>query len=669
MSAKAPQWVLIAGALIVWSLWRAPTFAAPVIAYLLVWAIGSRLDLAWSRRATAIAILAGAAALASMVMGRHDEILETEQLDDIDRVLADRWRLAEVPSIAPPVAYADRPTTHYLFAPEGSRVALRFIGSNRDIVADALGHGLFRAVIDPERDGPLSQALELEVDGVAHRRTIAVIRPTAHPRALTAKDGIAAAISTETDELYVLDGELSRITVEDRPVDAAILDRARIAVIHETGTVVLLERDRAVARIDLSGPLSHVALAPDGRLAIGRSTSIAWVSTSSLAAAGEVPLPFPPDRIAFAADGALLVSSAPTRSIHRFAGGIETARVFFGRPVVTMATSPDGARLYAAITDYRPDDDAGPNHHLDDQIVELDTTSLRILRRIPTPPHRSPYAIAASEDRIAIAFVGSDEVIRYDRSSFSEIDRFAFDRPTDVVELDGDPIIASAANGRLGDVVLDRPDPTLLAGERAFYEATRAGPSCQSCHLHGGSDFSLHDIGHGDPRPTLSPRGSARTAPYLRGASYPSIAALEAFTTYVLRGYEEDIPDRARSLEAYVASLPRAPARPSADLDTLRTGVDAFVEAGCSFCHRFPAFTDLSQFPEGFLFPERADELRLLDTPSLIGVADQSPYLYDGRAKTLEEVLIDDNQARRHGNAAGLSDDRRAALLALLRSL
>jgi hypothetical protein len=93
------------------------------------------------------------------------------------------------------------------------------------------------------------------------------------------------------------------------------------------------------------------------------------------------------------------------------------------------------------------------------------------------------------------------------------------------------------------------------------------------------------------------------------------------------------------------------------------------VRAGCSFCHRFPAFTDLAQYPEGFLFPERREERHLLDTPSLLGVADAAPYLYDGRARTLEQVLFDENRSGRHGDAASLSPSDREALLYFLRSL
>jgi hypothetical protein len=668
MHRSTSQWVLLAGALVAWALVGPPIFAGPVLAYLVVWSLFARRTLAWSRRSALAAMFASSIAFAMGVIGRWEQIVESEGLEDLPAVLADRWRLSDLPAIAPPTAHTDRPNVHYLYFPGAEEVSLRFDGSERNIPLADLGHGLYRASVDPRAHGPISGTLLVTAGQQTHRRAISVVRPAAHPRWICSQHEVAATVSTETDELFVVKRALRRIPVEDRPTDCAWIGD-RIAVVHESGGAILTSTSGTIARVDLGAPLLHVAAGRRIGVTRAEPSPAVLLLTETLSIEAEVPLPFEPDWLAFNARGEPIVSSARDRSIHLLKEGREAARVFLGRPVVTMAISPDGERLYAAVTDHRPDGDAGPNHHVEDQILELDAASLRILRRIATAPHASPYAFAVSLDRITVAFAGSDEVVRFDRETFAKLEVFAFDRPTGVAELGGDPLISSAANARLGPFSVDDPDPLLRDGERAFLQATRSGSSCQTCHLHGGSDFSLHDIGHGDPRPTLDVRGVARTAPYLRGASYPSIAALEAFTTYVLGGYEEEMPDRARALEAYVASLARLRPRPAPDLAILRRGTDAFVEAGCSHCHRFPAFTDLAQYPEGFLFPERAGELQLLDTPSLIGVAESAPYLYDGRARTLEEVLFDHNRSRRHGDAASLSPELREALLSFLRSL
>ncbi|MCK6551011.1 hypothetical protein L6R52_34555, partial [Myxococcota bacterium] len=192
-----------------------------------------------------------------------------------------------------------------------------------------------------------------------------------------------------------------------------------------------------------------------------------------------------------------------------------------------------------------------------------------------------------------------------------------------------------------------------------------------SCHPDAGDDRSLHDIGQAVPRPTLSTRGIARTAPYLRGASYARIGGLEHFAMVILGGWRTDDPGRVAALEAYVASLPPVDAEArlvAPDPARLRAGVDAFVRAGCDTCHAFPAFTDLAQYPVPFLFPER-DELELVDTPSLFGVGASAPYLHDARAETLDAVLDDALRGGRHGDVARLTPDERRSLVALLEAL
>ena len=289
------------------------------------------------------------------------------------------------------------------------------------------------------------------------------------------------------------------------------------------------------------------------------------------------------------------------------------------------------------------------------QILQIDVPSWRVIHRESTHPFASPIGLTTQDRGLVVAFVGSDHVLTASAA-------ISIEHPMGLADLGENWLaVSSPATGRItvvapdGDLFAhtvrpyDRPrtkkEALIQSGERVFYQATRSGVSCQSCHTHADSDYAHHDIGHGTgSRPTLSVRGVGSTAPYLRGASYPSLQALEAFTTTVLGGYEKYQPNRAEALAAYVGSLP-APTPQKADIEGLRKGVDAFVKARCNFCHTFPAFTNLAQFPEGFLFPERSDELHYLDVPSLIGVAGSAPYLYNGRADTLEAVLVAHNRS------------------------
>jgi cytochrome c peroxidase len=84
------------------------------------------------------------------------------------------------------------------------------------------------------------------------------------------------------------------------------------------------------------------------------------------------------------------------------------------------------------------------------------------------------------------------------------------------------------------------------------------------------------------------------------------------------------------------------------------------AEVGCSGCHSGERFTDRSSWA---LYG-----LEAVDTPSLTGIAATAPYLHDGRASTLREVL--ESAARREmGDASMLTAEQLDDLEAYLRSL
>jgi hypothetical protein len=58
-----------------------------------------------------------------------------------------------------------------------------------------------------------------------------------------------------------------------------------------------------------------------------------------------------------------------------------------------------------------------------------------------------------------------------------------------------------------------------------------------------------------------------------------------------------------------------------------------------------------------------------LDTPSLLGVWATPPYLHDGSAATLEEVLTARNPLDQHGTTSTLDPSQLQALVAFLREL
>src|SRR5690606_3329275 len=74
-------------------------------------------------------------------------------------------------------------------------------------------------------------------------------------------------------------------------------------------------------------------------------------------------------------------------------------------------------------------------------------------------------------------------------------------------------------------------------GGRSFYESTRSGVSCQSCHLHGGSDGTAHNIGGRTLVATLDARGQMGTPPFLRDGGYPTLGSLDELSRTVYRGF------------------------------------------------------------------------------------------------------------------------------------
>jgi cytochrome c peroxidase len=265
--------------------------------------------------------------------------------------------------------------------------------------------------------------------------------------------------------------------------------------------------------------------------------------------------------------------------------------------------------------------------------------------------------------------------------------------PHGVAELaDGTLLISSPASGAFGLLATnasavralrvspsngwlathDRAALARRVGERDFYEATRSGISCQSCHMHADSDEAAYNLGDHRLLPTLSVRGVAGTAPYLRDGSYPRLRDLEDVAQTLYRGYLRNQAARGEALEAFVGSLARRDSPRARDIAAERRGFAAFNKAACSSCHTPPAFTDLAQIPLRSLFPEQAATLaqeETLDVPSLLSVGASAPYLNDGRAATLEAVLVEHNRRNLHGDVRALSASERRDLLAFLGSL
>jgi hypothetical protein len=96
-------------------------------------------------------------------------------------------------------------------------------------------------------------------------------------------------------------------------------------------------------------------------------------------------------------------------------------------------------------------------------------------------------------------------------------------------------------------------------------------------------------------------------------------------------------------------------------------GKEIPVENRCITCHPPPYYTNLKMAYVGTL--AASDDSMLLDTPHLNDVYASSPYLHDGRAKSLEEIWTKYSPKDQHGVANDLSKIQLNELIEYLKAL
>jgi YVTN family beta-propeller protein len=96
-------------------------------------------------------------------------------------------------------------------------------------------------------------------------------------------------------------------------------------------------------------------------------------------------------------------------------------------------------------------------------------------------------------------------------------------------------------------------------------------------------------------------------------------------------------------------------------------GKEIPVEKRCVTCHPAPYYTNLKMVDVGTL--AATDDSILFDTPHLNNIYASSPYLHDGRAKTLEEIWTVYGKTERHGIVNDLTKMELNYLIEYLKSL
>ncbi len=222
-------------------------------------------------------------------------------------------------------------------------------------------------------------------------------------------------------------------------------------------------------------------------------------------------------------------------------------------------------------------------------------------------------------------------------------------------------------------------ESVLRTGERLFNDATicfQGWQSCASCHSEDarvdGLNWDLLNDGIGNPKNTKSLLLAHATPPAMStGVRLTTEEAVRAGIQHIL--FAVPTEERARPLDEWLKSLKPLPspqlvngrASPAA-----RHGEKIFRSArtGCKGCHPPGLFTDLKSYDVGTTGP-RDQGVRQFDTPTLVELWRTAPYLHDGSAATLYDVLTSRNPEDRHGRVSQLSPQELDDLVAYLLSL
>jgi DNA-binding beta-propeller fold protein YncE len=331
-----------------------------------------------------------------------------------------------------------------------------------------------------------------------------------------------------------------------------------------------------------------------------------------------------------------------------------------------IAVSPDGKHLYVVF--------AGTNDMFACNVIDDDYREISLQKRVTLGAN--PRAVRVSPD--------SQTVYAYNALDFTV---FALD--------------TTSLENKATITVTQNPLPEdILVGKKLFYTALqpmagRRWISCSSCHPDGEPDGRTWHNPEG-LRNTQSLAGMAATHPIHWSADRDEVQDFE----HTIRGPLMQGKGLIRG--KVQPSLGKPNAGLSTELDALaayanshkvarspfaKTGLSEFAEAGkriffseqtkCATCHAGPLFTDsqpaaADQIVRHDVGTGREDESETMgtkyDTPTLLGIYRTAPYLHDGTALTLMDVVTK-NPGDAHGATSHLSDVARSALVDFLKSL
>lgn len=199
-------------------------------------------------------------------------------------------------------------------------------------------------------------------------------------------------------------------------------------------------------------------------------------------------------------------------------------------------------------------------------------------------------------------------------------------------------------------LVVNRQESVIDKGEKYFNDATycfQNWQSCNGCHPGDGRTDGLNwdnlNDGTGNPKNCKSMMVAHYTAPsMISGIREHAEKAVRAGFKYIQ--FNEVGEEIATCVDEYLKNLQPVPSPylVNGELSEKATvGRDVYHKYGCGSCHSGKYYTDRKMHVIG----EDVEFKQGWDTPTLVEVWRTAPYLFDGRAATMEEVFT----VHRHG--------------------
>jgi len=578
---------------------------------------------------------------------------------------------------------------------------------------------------------PDSNSLTL-VDTAGHA-VLAEIPVGVDPRSVAVSpDGSQAYVANQaSDSLAVVDMAaqtvITKVSVGDRPVGVAVSPDGRFVAVAELGDDQVRLLDAAtLSTLSLAAVADRphgLAFTPDGRHLLVAHLLSGEVTVLAVQPFGAY-LPLVMRRSGAPPIG----SSQPVMPATLHATNLTIPTWPNVAPASTVLVNAAGTRAYLPQT---MANGQGFNTSFDTtvfpkaSVLNLETWSHQTSEHVSLPEMDRPVglpwdvALAQGDTEIWVVNSASNDVSVIDISTPTYPARVANipvgDNPRGIV-LAPDGSTAYVNNTLAGTVsVIDTSaytvtavitvttlplPPALLHGKRLFFSSARpdlaqaAWISCNTCHVegeHDGRTWLLQYTGTVPPgelpvirRNTTSLLGMIETYPPRWSAEWDESAdsefsvRFEQFGQGLIDGEMHPTlgtPNQGRSydldcLALFIDGL-AVPARSHIPSEPELRGQAIFEspQTGCATCHPTPLYTDFQVHDVGTADGPGEWFGPLIDTPTLRFLYDSAPYLHDGSAATLWEVLTTANPEDEHGVTSHLSEQELADLVAFLLGL